>query len=148
MDCPRCGGSLSEYRLDERAATVCEDCGYLDLAAELNGEPEANESWDEALSRYQDQTGDHSTKYHMVRIGAGRYRIPEDLFDRIQRLTAEERSILREFLRDADRIDPNRSYTDIANAVGVSRRRVSEVFLNHQETLEALADCEVTRSRA
>jgi DNA-directed RNA polymerase subunit M/transcription elongation factor TFIIS len=52
MDCPQCGTTLATYALDGREATVCEDCGYVGIAAEHRGEPRRIESWNEALRRF------------------------------------------------------------------------------------------------
>jgi DNA-directed RNA polymerase subunit M/transcription elongation factor TFIIS len=52
MDCPQCGGSLATYALSDREASVCEDCGYVGIAAEHRGESRTVESWDDALRRF------------------------------------------------------------------------------------------------
>jgi hypothetical protein len=52
MDCPQCGGTLATYALDGREASVCEDCGYVGIAAEHRGAPRSVESWDDALRRF------------------------------------------------------------------------------------------------
>ncbi|AXG05862.1 hypothetical protein DU500_05090 [Haloplanus rubicundus] len=52
MDCPQCGGPLATYALSGREASVCEDCGYVGIAAEHRGEARTVESWDDALRRF------------------------------------------------------------------------------------------------
>jgi hypothetical protein len=52
MDCPQCGGTLATYALSGREASVCEDCGYVGIAAEHRGDPRSVESWDDALRRF------------------------------------------------------------------------------------------------
>jgi hypothetical protein len=52
MDCPQCGGTLDTYALDGQEASVCEDCGYVGIAAEHRGEARRIESWDDALRRF------------------------------------------------------------------------------------------------
>jgi ribosomal protein S21 len=52
MDCPQCGGTLATYALSGREASVCEDCGYVGIAAEHRGETRRVESWDDALRRF------------------------------------------------------------------------------------------------
>ena len=52
MDCPQCGGTLATYALRGREASVCEDCGYVGIAAEHRGDPRSVESWDDALRRF------------------------------------------------------------------------------------------------
>lgn len=52
MDCPQCGGTLTTYALSGREASVCEDCGYVGIAAEHRGESRRVESWDDALRRF------------------------------------------------------------------------------------------------
>jgi len=52
MTCPQCGGALATYALGGREASVCEDCGYVGIAAEHRGDPRSIESWDDALRRF------------------------------------------------------------------------------------------------
>jgi hypothetical protein len=52
MDCPQCDGPLATYALSGREASVCEDCGYVGIAAEHRGEARTVESWDDALRRF------------------------------------------------------------------------------------------------
>lgn len=52
MDCPECGGRLVDYRLGDRDAVGCEDCGYVGIDAEHRGRPTERESWDDALDRF------------------------------------------------------------------------------------------------
>ncbi|WP_435067484.1 hypothetical protein [Haloplanus sp. C73] len=52
MDCPQCGGTLDTYALSDSEASVCEDCGYVGIAAEHRGDPRSVESWDDALRRF------------------------------------------------------------------------------------------------
>lgn len=52
MDCPECGGRLVDYRLGDRGAVGCEDCGYVGIDAEHRGRPTERESWDDALERF------------------------------------------------------------------------------------------------
>jgi hypothetical protein len=55
MDCPECGGRLADYRLGDRAAVGCEDCGYVGIDAEHRGTPVERESWTEAIERFRRQ---------------------------------------------------------------------------------------------
>jgi len=52
MDCPQCGGTLATYALGGEEASVCEDCGYVGIAAEHRGDPRTVESWNDALRRF------------------------------------------------------------------------------------------------
>jgi hypothetical protein len=52
MDCPQCGGTFATYALGGREASVCEDCGYVGIAAEHRGDPRRVESWNDALRRF------------------------------------------------------------------------------------------------
>lgn len=62
MDCPQCGGTLATYALSGREASVCEDCGYVGIAAEHRGEPHRIESWNDALRRFYDTDEDPSVE--------------------------------------------------------------------------------------
>ncbi|MFB6168331.1 MAG: hypothetical protein ABEJ43_05735 [Haloferacaceae archaeon] len=57
MDCPQCGGQLVDYRLGDRAAVGCEDCGYVGIDAEHRGRSTERESWDDALERFYRRRG-------------------------------------------------------------------------------------------
>jgi hypothetical protein len=61
MDCPECGGRLADYRLGDRDAVACEDCGYVGIDAEHRGRPAERESWDEALERFHRRQAAPST---------------------------------------------------------------------------------------
>lgn len=53
MDCPRCGGNVTVFELDEAVSQVCEDCSYVGVLADHRREDVAIESWDDALTRFQ-----------------------------------------------------------------------------------------------
>jgi hypothetical protein len=55
MDCPRCGGSLSQYRLGDAETVACDDCIYVGVAVDHTSEPGHRESWTEALDRFYQQ---------------------------------------------------------------------------------------------
>ena len=61
MSCPQCGGSLRTYALGGHEATVCEDCGYVDIPADHRSEAALPESWDEALRRFYGEGTDDET---------------------------------------------------------------------------------------
>lgn len=58
MDCPECGGRLVDYRLGDRDAVACEDCGYVGIDAEHRGRSAPRESWDDAIERFRRRQGD------------------------------------------------------------------------------------------
>jgi DNA-directed RNA polymerase subunit M/transcription elongation factor TFIIS len=62
MDCPQCGGTLATYALSGREASVCEDCGYVGIAAEHRGDPRRIESWNDALRRFYGSDEDPSVE--------------------------------------------------------------------------------------
>jgi hypothetical protein len=62
MDCPQCGGTLATYALSGQEASVCEDCGYVGIAAEHRGDPRRVESWDDALRRFYGDDADPSVE--------------------------------------------------------------------------------------
>ena len=55
MDCPRCGGTLTVYRLAETETVACEDCAYVGVPVDHTSAAERAESWTEALSRFYEQ---------------------------------------------------------------------------------------------
>jgi DNA-directed RNA polymerase subunit M/transcription elongation factor TFIIS len=60
MDCPECGGRLADYRLGDRDAVACEDCGYVDIDAEHRGRSAERESWDDAIARFRRRHGEEA----------------------------------------------------------------------------------------
>ncbi|MEF8780922.1 MAG: hypothetical protein V5A46_09620 [Haloferacaceae archaeon] len=52
MNCPRCDGSVTEYRLGGSISWVCQECGSVGVETEHGSEPETSESWDRALERF------------------------------------------------------------------------------------------------
>ena len=57
MDCPECGGPLSDYRLGDRAAVGCDDCGYVGIDAEHRVPRVDRESWADAIERFYREHG-------------------------------------------------------------------------------------------
>ena len=57
MDCPECGGPLSDYRLGDRAAVGCDDCGYVGIDAEHRVPRVDRESWADAIARFYREHG-------------------------------------------------------------------------------------------
>jgi hypothetical protein len=61
MDCPECGAALVTYRLDDREAPVCEQCGHVGIDAEHRPARLRVESWGEALRRFYGTDDDAAT---------------------------------------------------------------------------------------
>jgi len=59
MDCPRCGGSLDAYTLQENRALRCADCGWTGTEADLADVEGVgpSESWEEALEGVSGRPG-------------------------------------------------------------------------------------------
>jgi len=55
MKCPRCGGRLTRYRLDERETVGCQACEYVGVSVDHTAEHGRPESWDDAIDRFQKQ---------------------------------------------------------------------------------------------
>lgn len=55
MDCPRCGTGLVVYRLGDRRALGCDACGYIGVKVDHHVERREDESWAEALERFENQ---------------------------------------------------------------------------------------------
>ncbi len=49
---------MTVYRLGEQESYVCGDCEYVGIDVEHGAEPEAVESWDEAMTRFRTRFGD------------------------------------------------------------------------------------------
>lgn len=55
MECPRCGGTVTVYRLRGRESFACDDCEYVGIEVEHGSERRPSESWATALSRFRGQ---------------------------------------------------------------------------------------------
>jgi hypothetical protein len=55
MDCPRCGGTIITYQLDDQESYVCDDCEYVGIDVDHGATPEEVESWDEAMMRFYER---------------------------------------------------------------------------------------------
>lgn len=55
MECPRCGGTLTRYRLGEREAIGCQECAYVGVSVDHTAEHGPPESWDDAIDRFRAQ---------------------------------------------------------------------------------------------
>ena len=58
MECPRCGGDVTVYRLGSNETVACDDCEYAGIPVEHGSEPQPSESWTAAIERFYD---DHHT---------------------------------------------------------------------------------------
>ncbi|MEF8852025.1 MAG: hypothetical protein V5A44_01530 [Haloarculaceae archaeon] len=58
MSCDRCGGTIEVYELDGRDARSCQDCGYVDVPVRHEPDGADRESWEEAISRFQEKYAD------------------------------------------------------------------------------------------
>lgn len=58
MPCDRCGGAMDTYELDGRDARSCRECGYVDVPVRHEPEGRGRESWEDAISRFQEQYAD------------------------------------------------------------------------------------------
>jgi len=55
MECPRCGGRLTRYRLGERETVGCQECEYVGVTVDHTAEHGPPESWDDAIDRFEEQ---------------------------------------------------------------------------------------------
>lgn len=56
MRCPRCGGSLATFAIEEadESAVVCESCGFAGVPASHHSERADEESWERAIERFDE----------------------------------------------------------------------------------------------
>ena len=55
MECPRCGGRLTRYRLEDRETVGCQQCAYVGVSVDHTAQHGPPESWDDAIDRFQEQ---------------------------------------------------------------------------------------------
>lgn len=58
MPCRRCGSDLAHYELAGRTASVCPECGFVNVPVSHETEPDPDESWVEAFERFYTKFGD------------------------------------------------------------------------------------------
>jgi DNA-directed RNA polymerase subunit M/transcription elongation factor TFIIS len=58
MDCPRCGAPLTRYALEGREALGCDECGYIGVEVDHHVERREDETWADALARFERQRRD------------------------------------------------------------------------------------------
>lgn len=146
MPCPRCGGELTEFRLDGREARRCDSCGYVGVPADHHGTPTPAETWAESLRRFRRRHGSDDAAYRTLRIGTSRYRVSPAVNERIQGLTEKQRAVLRELLREPDPTAPERSYTEIGRSADAHRSYVKEILEDYGELAAAIRENEVATS--
>jgi ribosome-binding protein aMBF1 (putative translation factor) len=56
MPCNRCGGQIEKFELQGRVASVCKECGSLDVLVEHEPAEKTSESWSDAIARFNEQS--------------------------------------------------------------------------------------------
>jgi len=78
--CPRCSGDLVWFRLGERAAAVCDACGYVGVPVDHHARGDAPaEAWDDAVEQARASAGDAAVETATASLDP----TIEDLFDPI-----------------------------------------------------------------
>ncbi len=146
MHCPRCGGNLTEYRLDGKEALECRSCGYVGVPTDHHGTPTPAETWAESLRRFRREHDVDADAYRTLRIGNARYRVSPAIFDRISEMTDKQRAVLRELLREPEPSDPDRSLTAIGESADAHRSYIREILETYGDLADALQEDEVAIS--
>jgi ribosomal protein S27AE len=55
IDCPRCGGTIITYQLDDQESYVCDECEYVGIDVDHGATSEEVESWDKAMIRFYER---------------------------------------------------------------------------------------------
>lgn len=63
LACPRCGGPVERWRLDDRETVSCEDCAYQGVPVGPHDDGTERESWDEALERFRERVAAESPSH-------------------------------------------------------------------------------------
>lgn len=142
--CPRCNGPLSAYALGGEEAVVCEACGYVGVSADHRPERSSEESWEEAVKRFEatNETGvvqSDSGPPVELQIDTRTYRVTPAIYAEYVDLTDKQQAILNELLAEPDPLHPTRSRGDIAEAAGVHPSYVSEVMTDYEDLTAALS---------
>jgi len=106
MVCPRCGGSLTAYRLSDAETVSCEDCSYIGVSVDHTSTDGERESWDEAIDRFYEQHRDGSVESDDVEVFEDDIDVLDDA-DKIKPTYA--------LATDADKIKPTYAPADGAD---------------------------------
>ncbi len=93
MECPRCGGTLTRYRLGEREAIGCQECAYVGVSVDHTAEHGPPESWDDAIDRFraQGQTVAVVTRDDLpAEVPAGELPSEEELVNGVDTATVDD----------------------------------------------------------
>lgn len=142
--CPRCNGPLTAYALGGEEAVVCEVCGYVGVSADHRPEGSSEESWEEAVKRFEstndtDVVQSDSGPPVELQIDTRTYRVTPAIYAEYADLTNKQQAILNELLAESDPLQPTRSRSEIAEAAGVHPSYVSEVMTDYEDLTAALS---------
>ena len=103
MECPRCGGTVTRYRLGEREAIGCRECAYVGVSVDHTAERGPPESWDDAIDRFEAQG--HSvtvTRNDLpVEVPGGELPAEEELVNGVASEALEEGDLVVPVFEDA-----------------------------------------------
>lgn len=143
VTCPRCASPLTSYTLRGSNAVVCEACGYVDIPTDHHADRIPEESWEEALHRfdanYEAPAPPETGAPIELSIASTTYLVTPDVAERFNALTPKQQAIIAELLAEEDPMDPDRSRKNLAESADVHPSYVSEVVKEYGEIAAALA---------
>lgn len=142
--CPRCGGALTAYTLGGDEAVECEACGYVGVSTDHRPEATVDETWEDAVQRFEKATDSKPVKLASgppveLRIDTTTYRVTPALYERYADLTEKQQAIVNELLVESDPSNPDRSRAAIAEVVDAHPSYVSEVLNEYRDLAVALS---------
>lgn len=122
---------------------VCDACGYVNIPTDHHPEPTSEETWDEALQRFEaDYEAPPSAETAApieLHIASTTYLVTPRVSEQFNSLTPKQQAIIEELLTETDPMNPTRSRKEIAANADVHPSYVSTVVKEYGEIAAALA---------
>ncbi len=143
VTCPRCATGLTSFTLRGSNAVVCDACGYVDIPTDHHADGTPDETWEEALHRfeaeYEAPPATETAAPIELHIHSTTYLVTPTVSEQFNSLTPKQQAIIGELLTEPDPMNPDRSRKDLAESAGVHPSYVSDVVKEYGQIAAALA---------
>ncbi len=143
VTCPRCATELTSFTLRGSNAVVCDACGYVDIPTDHHADGTTEETWEEALHRfeaeYEAPLPTETAAPIELHMNSATYLVTPAVSEQFNSLTPKQQAIIDELLAETDPMNPDRSRKDLAESADVHPSYVSDVVKEYGEIAAALA---------
>jgi hypothetical protein len=126
------------FSLGDSSAPTCEDCGYVGVPTDHRTEGEESETWDDALGRFREEGEAPMDETVALEAGERTYYLSEELRERFESLTENQRRVVEELLAEPTPTDPDRTHAAIAEAAEASPSYVGSIVRERADLLGAI----------